>query len=143
MPAFSIRRLLWGGPVATFLAILAICLYYGVTKALGEQYLIPLDGGSSNLSPMPVLMPVITTLIPGLLASIFFGLLIRFSRKPATIFLSVSLAALLLSFGGPYYLPEVSLQTKILLAVMHILAAAVITGGILLICHKNAKRTTA
>lgn len=139
MPAFSIRRLLWGGPVATLLAILATWLYYGVTKALGEQYLLPLDGGSSHLSPMPVIMPVITTLIPGMVASIFFGLLIRFSRKPATIFLSVSLAALLLSFGGPYYLPEVSLETKILLGLMHILAAAIITGGILLICHKDAK----
>ncbi len=142
MQAFSIRRLLWGGPVATLLAILAICLFYGVTKAFGEQYLMPLDGGSTILSPMPVLMPVLTTLIPGLVASIFFGLLIRFSRKPATIFLSVSLAALLLSLGGPYNLPDVSLQTRILLGVMHILAAAVITGGILLICHKNAKKTT-
>jgi hypothetical protein len=139
MPAFSIRRLLWGGPVATVLAILATWLYYGATKALGEQYLIPLDGGSSYLTPMPVLMLVITTLLPGLVASIFFGLLIRFSRKPATVFLSVSLAALLLSFGGPFYLPEISLQTKILLSGMHVVAAVVITVGILLMCHKNVK----
>jgi hypothetical protein len=139
MPAFSIRRLLWGGPVATVLAILATWLYYGVTKALGEQYLVPLDGGSSYLGPMPVLMPVITTLVPGLVASIFFGLLIRFSRNPATVFLSVSLAALLLSFGGPYYLPGVSLQIKILLSGMHVVAAVVITGGILLFCHKDVK----
>ncbi len=139
MPAFSIRRLLWGGPVAAALAILATCLYYGVTKALGEQYLMPLDGAGSHVGPMPVLMPVITTLIPGLVACIFFGLLIRFSRKPAIMFLSVSLAALLLSFGGPYYLPGVSLQTKILLSGMHVVAALFITGGILLICHKDVK----
>jgi 4-amino-4-deoxy-L-arabinose transferase-like glycosyltransferase len=139
MPGFSIRRLLWGGPVVTVLAALVVWLYFSVTKSFGEPYLLPLAGGSASFSPMPVLTPVITTLIPGLVASIFFGLLIRFSHQPATVFLSVSLAALLLSFGGPYYLPGVSLSTKIHLGVMHILAATVIAGGLLLICHKDAK----
>jgi hypothetical protein len=138
VPPYSLRRLLWGGPIATVAAILAILLYYGVTKALGEHYLMPLDASSSHPGPMPVLMPVIATLIPGLLASVFFGLLIRFSRKPATVFLSVSVAALILSFGGPFNLPAAPMQTKILLSGMQIFAAGVITGGILLLSHKDA-----
>jgi hypothetical protein len=139
MPPYSLRRLLWGGPIATVTAILAALLYYGVTKALGEQYLMPLDGSSSHPGPMPLLMPVIATLIPGLVASIFFGLLIRFSRKPATVFLSVSVAALILSFGGPFNLPAAPMQTKILLSGMQIIAAGIISSGILLISRGDAK----
>ena len=38
---FSLRRLLWAGPIATIAAILANLLYYALTNALGEHYLMP------------------------------------------------------------------------------------------------------
>jgi hypothetical protein len=139
MPPFSLRRLLWGGPLSILVAILANLFYYAMTKALGEQYLMPLGGGSFYLSPMPILMPVIVTLIPGLVAMVLFGLLLRYARRPATIFLSVSLAALILSFGGPFNLPAATMQTKMLLSGMHIIAAVIITIGILLLSHTDAK----
>ena len=100
---------------------------------------MPLDGNSSHLGPMPVLTPILAILIAGLLASGFFGLLLRFSRKPATVFLSVSITALILSFGGPFNLPAATLQTKILLSGMHFIAAVIITAGILFMSHKNVK----
>jgi len=139
MPLYSLRRLSWAGPVATLAAILADIAYYALTKALGEQYRMPLDGNSSHLGPMPVLTPILAILIAGLLASIFFGLLLRFARKPATVFLSVSITALILSFGGPFDLPAATMQTKILLSIMHVIAAVIITAGILLMSHKNDK----
>jgi hypothetical protein len=139
MPPYSLRRLFWAGPVATLAAILADVLYYALTKALGEPYLMPLDGSSSHFGPMLVLTPIVAILAPGLLASVFFGLLLRFARKPATVLLSVSIAALILSFGGPFYLPAATMQTKILLSGMHVIAAGVISGGILLMSHTNAK----
>jgi hypothetical protein len=139
MPPFSLRRLLWDGPLSILVAILANLFYYGMTKALGEQYLMPLGGGSSYLSPMLIQMPVIVTLIPGLVAMVLFGLLLRYARRPATIFLSVSLAALILSFGGPFNLPAATMQTKMLLSGMHIIAAVIVTIGILLLSHTDAK----
>ena len=139
MPLYSLRRLSWAGPVATLAAILADIAYYALTKALGEQYRMPLDGNSSHLGPMPVLTPILAILIAGLLASIIFGLLLRFARKPATVFLSVSVTALILSFGGPFGLPAATMQTKILLSIMHVIAAGIITAGILLMSHKNDK----
>jgi L-asparagine transporter-like permease len=139
MPPYSLRRLFWAGPIATLAAILAGVLYYALTKVLGEQYLLPLDGSSSQLGQMPVLTPITAILILGLLASIFFGLLLRFSRKPATVFLSISITALLLSFGGPFSLPAASMQTKILMSGMQVIAAGTITGGIMLLSHKDAK----
>jgi hypothetical protein len=137
MPPYALRRLLWAGPVATVAAILVVSLYYAITRSLGERYLVPLDGNSSQLGPMPFLMPVVSILIAGLLATSLFGVLIHFARKPATVFLSVSVAALILSFGGPFNLPAGSMQTKILLGGMHILAAGIITGGILLLSQKT------
>ena len=139
MPPYSLRRLLWAGPVATLAAILATLVYYALTKAIGEPYCMPLEGNSSQLGSMPVLAPILAILIPGLLATGFFGMLLRFAKKPATIFLSVSITALILSFGGPLYLPDATMQTRILLSGMHVLAAGVITAGILSMSHKNAK----
>ncbi len=139
MPPYSLRRLVWAGPVATFAAILVSLLYYGLTKALGEQYLLPLDRYDSLPVPMPASLLVVTILIPGLLATVLFGLLVRFAHQPATIFLSVCAAALVLSFGGPFNLPVGGMQIKILLGGMHLIAAGIITGGMLLLSRKTKK----
>jgi hypothetical protein len=139
MPAYSLRRLSWAGPAATIAAIPVSIIYYTATKALGEQYLLPLDGNGTRLGPMPATTFMVVILIAGLLATVFFGLLIRFARKPGTIFLSVAVTALILSFGGPFSLPASTMQTKILLSGMNIIAAVIITGGILLLSHKKAK----
>jgi hypothetical protein len=139
MPPYSLRRLAWAGPIATLAAILVDMAYYFLTKAIGEQYRMPLDGNSAHLVPMPILTPILAILVPGLLASGFFGLLLRFARKPATVFLSVSLTALILSLGGPFDLPVATMQTRIFLSGMHVLAAGIITGGILFMSHQYAK----
>jgi hypothetical protein len=139
MPPYSLRRLAWAGPVATLAAILLDMAYYFLTKALGEPYRMPLDGNSGYLVPMPILTPILAILVTGLLASGFFGLLLRFARKPATVFLSVSLTALILSLGGPFDLPVAAMQTRIFLSGMHILVAGIITAGILLMSHQDAK----
>jgi hypothetical protein len=139
MPPYSLRRSLWAGPVSTISAVLVGILYYGVTRAFGEQYVMPLDGSVSHLGPMPVLMPIFAILVPGLVASILFGLLVRFSRTPATVFLSVSTAALILSLGGPWNLPGAVTQTKILLSGMQVITAVLIVGGTLFLSHKKNK----
>ena len=137
MPPYSLRQLFWAGPAATLAAILADMAFFALTKAHGEQYSIPLDGYSSHLGPMQLITPVLAILIAGLLDTGFFGLLLRFSLKPATVFLSVSVTALILSFGGPFDLPAATTQTKILLCGMQFIAAVVITAGILFMSHQN------
>jgi type IV secretory pathway VirB2 component (pilin) len=132
MRQFSLRRLLRAGPLATILAVVAVLVYYYITKAFGEDYLIPMTSDATLLRPMPPAMPLVAVVIVGLLASLFFGLLVRFSRAPAIVFLSVTSAALVLSFGGSLYLPTSALHTKILLSGMNILAGVILAGGILL-----------
>jgi hypothetical protein len=82
---------------------------------------------------------MVVILIAGLVATVFFGLLIRFARRPGTVFLSVAVTALILLFGGPFSLPAATMRTKILLSGMHIIAAVIITGGILLLSRQKAK----
>jgi hypothetical protein len=137
MHPYSLRRLAWAGPVATITAIVAVLLYYAATKTFGEEYLIPVNEAGSQLGPMTITLPIITILISGLVATIFFGLLIRFARKPATVFLSVAITALILSFGGSFNFPAASFQTKILLSGMNVIAAVVIAGGILLFSQNS------
>jgi hypothetical protein len=137
VPAYSIRRVFWAGPVAALSAIISVVLYYGVTKAFGEQYLIPVTANDSLQNPIPPATIIVAILVSGLLATVFFGLLIQFSRKPATVFLSVAITALIVSFGGPFSLPTATMQTKILLGGMHVIAAIAITAGILLLSRKK------
>ncbi len=139
MSPFSLRKVYWAGPVATMLAILVDLIYFSITRALGEQYLIPLNERTTSLSSMPVLMPILAILVSGLVATVIFGLLVRFSKNPAIVFLSVATAALILSIGGPIYLPNAALHTKLLLSGMQLIASAIITGGILLLSHPKTK----
>jgi uncharacterized membrane protein YphA (DoxX/SURF4 family) len=141
MRHFSLRRLLWAGPLATILAVVAVLVYYSITKAFGENYLMPLTSDATLLHPMPPAMPLVAVLIVGMLASLFFGLLVRFSRAPAIVFLSVAIAAVVLSFGGSLYLPASALHTKILLNGMNILAGVTIAGGILLFSRERPTPT--
>jgi hypothetical protein len=139
MHSYSLRRLSWAGPIATCMATVANLIYYGVTKALGEQYLMPQTEIGDRLGPMPIILPITATLFVGFVATVFFGSLIHFARKPATVFLSVAITALMLSFGGSFSLPAAPLQTKLLLSGMNVITAVFISGGILLLTRKNTK----
>ena len=59
MPPYSLRRLVWAGPLATLAAILADLLYFAATRVLGQTYLLPVDGGATRFAAMPALAVVI------------------------------------------------------------------------------------
>lgn len=131
MRRYSLRRLVWAGPLTAAAAGAANLIYYWITKTLGEPYLLPLDAGGEKLAPMPLLMPVVGALVFALLAALFFGVLIRLARQPVIVFLSVMVTALILSFGGSFGIPKAALHTKLYLSGLNTLTAAVITGGLL------------
>jgi hypothetical protein len=141
MRGYSLRRLAWAGPLATIIAIVATLFYYAVTRAFGEDYLMPMNSTGTLLHPMPAAMPVVAIVFVGMAATLFFGLLVRYSPKPATVFLSVAITALILSFGGSFYLPASALHTKILLGGMNIIAAMIIAGGILVMSRNKGNHS--
>ena len=135
---YSIRRLVWAGPLTAAAALLVNLVFYAATKALGESYLMTLGGPSKPAIPMPVLSIVIATLAGAVGAILIFAFLLKISHVPLPPFLSISVAALLVSFGGPISLSSATtLQTKLLLCCMHILSAVVIVGGLILLCREK------
>ncbi|HVM70458.1 MAG TPA: DUF6069 family protein [Anaerolineales bacterium] len=142
MPSYPLRRLFWAGPSATLAAVLLDALYYLATKAAGETYLIPYD--ASGIHPalsLPLLNVIVAVSAAGLFASAFLALLLRFSRAPLIIFVSVALTAFILSLGGPFNLPGAPLHTKLHLATMHLLAAVILTGGILWLTRLTKRKS--
>ena|GEM_PF-4190198 len=131
LPQFSIRRLLWAGPLVTTLAVGANLLFFFITRALGERYFVTLGGPGQPAGLMPVSFIVVPTIVVAAGASLLFAFLLKISRAPLPPFLSVSAMALIVSFGAPFSLTgDTHLSTKLLLAGMQILTALVIVGGI-------------
>jgi hypothetical protein len=135
---FSIRRLLWTGPLTILLALLVNLLFFTVTRALGERYMMTLDGPIKPAVPMPVLSIIIATVVAAGGAILTFALLLKITHVPLPPFLSISAAALLVSFGGPFSLAGgTSLLTKLLLGVMHVLTCLVVVGGLILFTREK------
>jgi hypothetical protein len=135
---FSLRRLLWAGPLITLLANLVNLLFYAGTRALGEDYLITLAGPSKPAVPMPVLSILVATSVAAAGACLIFAGLLKVSHVPLPPFLSISVAALLVSFGGPFSLAGVTTSTtKLLLCSIHLISAIVIVGGLILLTRRK------
>ncbi|HKZ44535.1 MAG TPA: DUF6069 family protein [Anaerolineales bacterium] len=123
--------LLFSGFLITCTATAVNLLIFNLAHAFGENFIIPISEYSPVKEPMPVLLVVVATIIPSILAIILFAFLTKFAPKSVMpSFLSVSLTALLVSFGGPFSLPETGFQTKLILAAMHIMTAIIIVGGL-------------
>jgi hypothetical protein len=138
LPQFSIRRLLWAGPLVTALAVGADLLFFFITRSLGERYFVTLGGPGQPAGLMPVSFIVAPTIAVAVGASVLFAFLLKISRAPLPPFLSISAMALLISFGAPLSLTGgTQLSTKLLLGVMQILTAGVIVVGILVFTRKR------
>jgi len=114
--------------VAAISAVVANLIVFVVARnVFGLGLAIPLGGAGSPIEPLPAFMVAIATAVPALAAAGLLALLARFTRRPILIFQIIATAFALLSLGGPLSLP-VDTTTKLVLSLMHLVAAAVITG---------------
>ncbi len=114
--------------VAAISAAIANFIVFVVAKnVFGLGLAIPLGGAGSPIEPLPAFMVVIATAVPALAAAGLLALLARFTRRPILVFQIIAAVFALLSLGGPLSLP-VDTTTKLALGLMHLVAAAVITG---------------
>ena len=135
---FFPRRLLWAGPLTIVLANLVNLIFYAGTRALGERYLITIAGPTKPAVPMPVLSIVVATSVAAGCASLIFAGLLKITHVPLPPFLSISVAALLVSFGGPYSLGGATpLTTKLLLCTMHLISAITIVTALILLTRRR------
>jgi hypothetical protein len=118
----SLGRLLRAGAIAAAGAIVANVIFFLILSALGVTITLPAEmGGQLTVAPV-----IISTLVGAIGATAVLAALIRFTSNPARLFLIISAVFLVLSFGGPISNPGIDGTGKILLNVMHIIAAAVI-----------------
>ena len=125
-PALSERlstgRLWQAALVAGSAAVLGNLVVFYMVGAAGVPLSIPGPQGAMPLAAVPV---AATSFIPALLTALFLWGLSRFAARPIRTFQMVAGVLLLLSLIGPLVLP-VAASTKVVLGLMHILAAVVI-----------------
>lgn len=126
----SLARTLLVGLIAGLAAGVANLIVFFVTQALGAPFLVPMGGPGAPALPLPFAAVVAAGAIPGLGAAALYWALRRFTGVRATaIFVGIAAAFGLLSLAGPLTLP-IDLFTRLSLALMHIVAGVIITGGL-------------
>ncbi len=118
-----VRTPLWQTVLMAFIAaaIANIVLFFIANAILSEPVSVPAEMGVVN-----VVSITISTLVGTLGALLAFVLIKRFTRHPARTFLIVAVVALIVSMAGPFGSAGIALSTRLVLALMHIIAAAII-----------------
>ena len=112
---------------AAALASVVNVAIYALGKALFNlPFMVPMQT-SAEPNPLPLVMVILMSAVPGVLAAgVLYGLN-RFFRSGLRIFQAVAAVVALLSLGGPLSLP-IDAGTIAALASMHLAAAVSIVG---------------
>lgn len=120
-------RLLLVGLVAGLVAAVVDVIIFFIGSSLGVPFIISMGPGQEQtLNALPF---IATSVIPALLAAVFYGLLGRLTKRATTIFVVVAVVFALLSLSGPLLMP-VAQSTRLVLALLHLVTAAIITYGL-------------
>lgn len=116
--------------MAAFTAIvLALAAYLLAREVFDVDFLVRIGNSSGGLELVPLVAVIISTLVGAIGATVLFGVLARFVRRPLRAFQIIAVLLLVLSFMQPLTQPdEVTGATRAWLIVMHILAGAAIIG---------------
>ncbi len=114
-------RLLRRGLVATVLAAVANALVLVIASSLFGAVVVP-PGETLTLGPV-----IAASAIGAVGAAVVLGIIGRFSRRPIPVFRVIALVVLLLSLV-PIPLQGVAGPSAGVLALMHVLAAAIVVG---------------
>lgn len=127
----GLGRLLIAGLAGGALAAAANTALLLIGKAAGVSFLAPIGPPGSPLQAIQPFNVMMLCLVPALVAALLLAGLIRFTRRPQPIFQAVAGAFLLVSLIPDWALPMDSLATRILLSLMHLVAATLIVGALL------------
>lgn len=123
----SWRKLWWVAFVAAATAFVSALIVFGLAQLLNMPLEILTPPAYEVLAPLQMSVIAWATIPPAIGATVLLALLGRFTRRPFLIFQIIALVFLLLSFGGPLSLP-VSGTVKVVLGIMHTVAASAIVG---------------
>lgn len=122
----ALGRLWWASLVAGAGAAMVNGLLYLIASAAGalpETVLVP---GMNQ--PISIVLVVMNSFVPAIVAAVFLALLNRFTRRPVRVFRIIAAILLMLSFVNPFTIPGAPLTMILALDLMHVIAAAIIVG---------------
>jgi len=119
----SFGSLAAAGAIAAIIAAVADVVVYSIARASGVSMVMPYQWGQPP-AVLPISIIVSTVVVAAVLATITFGLLVKFTLRGMRVFQIVSVPALLVSFASPLSLAQTAGSTKAALVAMHIVAAA-------------------
>lgn len=118
-PSFS--TIAMAGLKAILTAVLVNLALFFLFSALGVlDSSILLPQSNTPLTALPVILASFAPLVVGTLV---FWLLVRFTRNPVAIFTGVAVVFGLLSLGGPLSMTTLPLGYRLVLGLMHVVAA--------------------
>lgn len=138
-PRISFARLAGAASAAAIVAAVADIAVYSTGRAIGASMVMPYQWGKPP-SVLPISMVVSVDLFAAILATITFGLLVKFTLNGVRVFQIVSVPALLVSFAGPLSLAQTAGSTKATLMAMHVVAAAGIVAVLSLLGRPTPNR---
>jgi len=127
---FQPSRVALAALVAGTAAAGANIAFFLLVHVLGVEFIIQPDPSAPPV-PIAVSSVAVASFLPALLAGGLLVLLGRFTTKARRAFLVIASVAAVLSLAGPATIGGASGGTRVALIVMHLLAAAVISGGLL------------
>ena len=138
-PRSTFGRLAAAGAIAAIVAAVADVVVYSIGRASGVSMVMPYQWGQPP-AVLPISIIVSTVLVAAILATITFGLLVKFTLNGVRVFQIVSVPALLVSFAGPLSLAQTAGSTKATLMAMHVVAAAGIVAVLSLLGRPTPNR---
>jgi hypothetical protein len=123
----AVRKLWWAalaaGAAAAVLNLLVFLIASG-PLGIALNVIMPGSPDPQALSPIAIIM---SGIFPALGAAVLLALLNRFIKRPFFVFQIIALVFVLLSLGGVLPMP-VAIAIKVVLSLMHFIAAGAIVG---------------
>jgi hypothetical protein len=121
---------IWTGAAlgAVIGAVANSALFFGA-KAAGVAMTADFQK-SGRMTELFPFQPAVASIVPAIFAALFAMLLNRVLAKPTKVFIGVAIVFGLFSMGGPFSLPGAGTGLRAVLALMHVIAGAAITWGI-------------
>ena len=140
----SFGRLAGAAAVAAIVAAAADVAVYSIARANGVSMVMPYQWGQPP-SVLPISVIAAADLFAAILATLIFGLLVKFTVSGVRVFQIASVPVLLLTFAAPLSLAQTDGSTKATLIAMHVAAAAAIVVVLSLLgrATRNPKEATA
>jgi hypothetical protein len=118
------------GLTGGILAAVVNLILYTLGQALNGSPMMVAPPGQAGEMPLPFFMVTILSVIPGIIAGLLYGVLVRFTTRPKPIFFVIAAIVFVLFFIQALIAGQ-GLTTIIVLEVMHVVVAGFVIWRIL------------